>query len=65
MAKASELVKILVYSDKFWPSVVHPAEEKESKLILPDQIESQIQDLKKCFSAYRPNRTLNIKKQVY
>ena len=55
---AGKLVTVLVYSDQFWPSVVHPAEEKEGNLILPKIIEKDIEDLKKLFSEYRPSRTL-------
>lgn len=60
----ARMVKILVYSDQFWPAVVHPAEEKESKLILPAIIQSEIDEMKKNFSAYRPGRSLSIKNQV-
>lgn len=43
---------------------MHPAEEKESSVKLPDKIEAEIEEMKKKFSTFRPSRSLNIKKQV-
>ena len=61
---ASVNVNLLIYSDQFWPSVVHPVEEKESDLILPKIISDRIDEIQKTFGSYRPRRTLSVKKQV-
>ena len=57
-------VQVLIYSDQFWPAVVHPAEEKEKDLILPGSVRSEMEKLQKEFAAFRPGRTLNFKSQV-
>ena len=57
-------VNVLIYSDQFWPSVVHPVEEKESDLILPKVISDQIDEMQKTFATFRPRRNLKVKKQV-
>jgi len=60
----SELLKTLIYSEQYWPDVVHPAEKKEEDLILPKEILEEIEISQKRFTERRPKRILEYDHQI-
>ncbi|CBY08362.1 unnamed protein product [Oikopleura dioica] len=60
----SELLKTLIYSEQYWPDLVHPAEKKEEDLILPKEIMEEIEISQKRFTERRPKRILEYDHQI-
>lgn len=46
MKLSGDLLKVLVYSKQLWPEIIHPIDANDNRLIVPEQVQQQIQKAK-------------------
>lgn len=61
---STDMVKVLVYSKQLWPEFVHPIDVKDTNLVIPNDVQNQIDKIKESFSSQKVHRHLEFRKQM-
>ena len=64
MKLSTDMLKVLIYSKQLWPEVIHPSDEADSKIILPEEVQKQIASIKENYSSQSAYRRLDFQNQI-